>query len=72
MRSRLITSQGLQVEVADRSLVLRARGLAWSRELALTTLAARRTCPRLGECFFPRTPAPAASLIVEAVMTPRK
>src|SRR5438093_13381613 len=42
-----------RVEVADRSLVLGARRLAWSRELALTTLAARRACPRLGDCSFP-------------------
>src|SRR5262249_38706698 len=46
--------------------------LAWSREPALTTLAARPACPRLGDCSFPTHSRACGLLPREADMVVRK
>jgi hypothetical protein len=50
--------------VAGPSVVLRARRLAWSRELALTSLVARLRVPVWETALVPRAPAPAASFLI--------
>src|SRR5262245_23193305 len=67
---------GLRGEVAGPALVLCARRLAWSRELALTSLAARLRVSPFGRLLsflaLPRPWPPFVPLAMETVMTPRK
>src|SRR5262249_23023736 len=69
---------GQPVEVAESSLVLRARVLTWPRESAATSLAARPCVSPFGKLILPCPPAPAAfsvdpsPYLSETAMTPRK
>src|SRR5262245_56613595 len=69
-------ASGLRVVVAGPTVVLGARRLAWSRELATTSLVARPACPRLGDCSGPSHSRARGLLVypsdLEAVMTPRR
>jgi hypothetical protein len=64
------------VEVTGPVMVLRARRLAWSPELALTSLVARLCVSPFGRLpwslALPRLRPPFSSLDKETVMTPRR
>jgi hypothetical protein len=53
-----------RVEVTDGCLVLCARCLTWSRELALTSLVARPRVSPFGKLLFTITPSRARGLLL--------